>query len=41
MTLITGTTLHTELGRPYAVEQWLGSGLQGNVYQVRVPYALR
>ncbi len=39
-----GTTLRTEPGRPCAVEQWLGSGGQGDVYQVRVeglPYALR
>jgi len=39
-----GTTLRTETGRPCAVEQLLGSGSQGDVYQVRVnrqPYALR
>ena len=44
MTQIAGKTLHTETGRQCKVETLLGSGGQGEVYQVRVdgqPYALK
>ena len=44
MTQIVGKTLHTETGRQCKVETLLGSGGQGEVYQVRVdgqPYALK
>ena len=44
MTQIAGKTLHTETGRQCKVEKLLGSGGQGEVYQVRVdgqPYALK